>query len=154
MSPLPTNVIRHSPLVDVVEGRLTDQLPTVKGYLSEATDVPLAPGSSRVGRYYVLHPFGGSLNPERALGEGAVDKDWTVQITAAAGTPRDALAVATLVDAAMMLWTPTFPPELGWRAGWFKPPDGYDPGPVQTDRDYTPHRYFLPLQYRTTITAT
>lgn len=154
MSPLPTNVIRHSPLVDVVEARLKALVTGASYYLTEATDVPLVAGSNRVSRYYVLHPFGGSLNPERALGEGAVDKDWTVQINAAAGTPRDALAVATLVDAAMHLWTPIFPPELGWRAGWFKAPDGYEAPPPQIDRDYTPHRYFVPLQYRSTITAT
>lgn len=151
---LPVNVIRHSPLVDVIEARLDEHVPGVQGFLTEATNVSLVPnGGGRVARYYVLHPFGGAENPEEDMAGRQVAKDWTVQVTAAAGTPRDVLALATLVDAAMRYWQPLFP-DQGWNAGWFTPPDGFDPGPVQIDRDYQPHRYFLPLQYRTTITAT
>lgn len=152
--PLPMNVIRHSPLVDVIEARLDEHVPGVQGFLTEATNVALVPnGGGRVARYYVLHPFGGAANPEDALDGSGVAKDWTVQITAAAGTPRDVLALATLIDAAMWHWQPVFP-DQGWVAGWFTPPDGYEaPAPI-IDKDYTPHRYWLPLQYRTTITAT
>ena len=57
----------------------------------------------------------------------------------------------TRVDAAFYRWTPVIE---GLSCGPFRPPLGYDPGPVRVDVTITPHRPFLPLQYRTTITAT
>lgn len=146
-------VVKRTPLLTLVQERLADQLAGVPAYVGEAGNVPKLAGdpAGRVVPYYVLHPFGGNAAAERALDDStAVDLDWAIQITCAAGFPMDALAVAQKVDAALFRWrlgTPMTSTPL-------RPPDGYDPGPVQVDRDTSPHRFWLPLQYRTTISAT
>jgi hypothetical protein len=148
----PTNVVDRIPLLDAVRTRLTDQLPVTtpatKGYLTEATDVPLLPGSQIVQRYWVLHPWPGNPDVERDLADNGIALDWGFQLTVAAGYSRDVLDLLTRVEAALFRWTPVID---GYECGRLRPPPGFNPGPVQVDRDFTPHRYWLPLQYQTTI---
>lgn len=151
--PAPTNVIARLPLIKAVEDRLAAQLPVTspvtKGYLSEPVDVPTLDADKHVQRYWVLHPFGGPPHPDYDLAETTVDLDWTFQVTVAAGFARDVYALATLVDAALYRWSPAV---AGYVCGLLRPPPGFDPGPARTDETVKPHRFWMPLQYRTTIT--
>jgi hypothetical protein len=148
----PTNVISRVPLIEAIETRLT-ALPTTnpptRGYLSEAVDVPRLDTDGHVQRYWVLHPFAGLPPAEQDLAETGVDLEWTFQLTVAAGFPRDVHALATDVDELLYRWTPTVD---GYVCGRLVPPPGFDPGPPRPDLDVKPHRFWLPLQYRTTIT--
>lgn len=119
--------------------------------LGEPTDPLPADGDGYVQPYTILWPGAGTLTLEQNIADTSVDLDWLIQITCAAGYVEDLQALVTRVDAAFMRWIPDLP---GLVCGPFKPPPGYDPGPMRLDRDETPHRPFLPLQYRCTITAT
>ncbi|HEX8489317.1 MAG TPA: hypothetical protein VF642_12285 [Propionibacteriaceae bacterium] len=113
--------------------------------------LPLIPGSDgRVKPYAILWPGAGTPGPELDLGDTVVDLDWLIQITCAGGFVEDVQALVTRVDAAFYRWTPVIE---GLSCGPFRPPAGYDPGPVRLDISISPNRPFLPLQYRTTITA-
>jgi hypothetical protein len=118
-------------------------------YLGEPTNVPNTSGFTVP--HIALYPGTGTPSVEQDIADTAVDLDWLLQITVAGGYVDDVLALATRVDAAFYRWTPTV---TGLVCGPLKPPAGYDPGPVRFDRDVTPHRPFLPLQYTTRITAT
>lgn len=132
------------------------QLDTVTGatkWLGEpSSPLPLVPRSDgRVQPYVILWPSPGTPSAEQNMADTSVDLDWLIQITCAAGYLADLLALVNRVDAAFYRWQPVID---GYACGPFKPPTGYDPGPARLDRSVTPHRPFLPLQYRTTITAT
>lgn len=164
MTALPTNVVLRTPLLSSVLTKATD-LTTGWGihvYLTRAghkpdgtvETVPAIAGDrlQRVQRYVVITPFGGNETAEQALDSSRqVDVDWGFQVTCAAGFPRDALAVAGLVDATFYLWRLDVE---GLQSGRLRPPEGYSPGPEQVDTDVSPHRFWLPMQYGTTITAT
>lgn len=114
--------------------------------------LPLVPGSDgRVKPYVILWPSPGTPADERDVADTAVDLDWTIQLTCAAGTLDDLQGLVSRVDAAFYRWQPVID---GLVCGPFKPPPGFDPGPARLDRDFTPHRPYVPLQYRTTVTAT
>lgn len=156
MSPLPDNVVPLLPWVDAIMARLHSVIPSTgpaatSGYLSTPVDVPTISDQGHVARYWVLHPFGGTPHFEQDLADRSVDLDATFQITCAAGFPRDAIALATDVHAALYRWTPTI---ANHTCGPLKPPDGYEPGPPRPDKDFKPYRFWVPLQYRTTITRT
>jgi len=121
-------------------------------FLGEAVHVTKkSGGSGEVGPYTVLHPFPGGPPDEQDLGDAAVDLDWLFQITVASGDPEDIPALIDRVDAMFYRWIPTVE---GLVCGPCKPPPGFQAGPILVDRDQSPHRFFVPLQYRTTITAT
>lgn len=148
----PSNVVDRLPLVAAVEARLAEQLlvttPPTKGYVSEPTNVPLIDGA-HVQRYWVLHPWVGNPDLEADLADVNVQLAWGFQITVAAAYGRDVLDLATRIDAALFRWTPVVD---GYECGRLHPPAGYDPGPPRPDTDFTPHRFWLPLQYQTPIT--
>jgi hypothetical protein len=153
MPAVPAGVVRRNPLIAAIEARLNTGLPVTTpatmGYLSEPVDVPTLDPAGHVQRYWVLHPFVGAPSLEQDLAETAIDLEWPFQITIAAGFSRDAYALASDVDALLYRWTPTV---TGYLCGPLKPPPGYDPGPARPDVTVKPHRFFLPLQYRTTVT--
>jgi hypothetical protein len=141
------------PLIDAVRERLRTKLPPtgvppVAGYLSQATEVPLV-DAVHVQRYWVLHPNGGALFGDVDLVDTTFDITWGFQITCAAGFSRDVYDLKTRVDAALLRWTPLVE---GLTCGQLLPPPGFDPGPVRPDQDYKPPRFWLPLQYQTTVT--
>jgi hypothetical protein len=67
----------------------------------------------------------------------------------AASYALDVYALATRIDDALFRWAPEIENYL---CGRCEPPLGFDPGPVRKDESVKPHRFWLPLQYRTTIT--
>lgn len=150
--PDPTNIIPVLPFITAVQtrlGGLPTTTPPTKGYVSEPVDVPALGRQGEVQRYWVLHPFPGTPGTELDLADTVVDSDWTFQITAAAGFALDAVAIAEDIHALLYRWIPTV---AGYVCGPIKPPPGYDPGPPRKDESIKPHRFFTPLQYRTTIT--
>jgi hypothetical protein len=149
---VPTNVVDRIPLIEAIQERLANQLPgttpPTKGYLSEAGDVPLLDGK-HAQRYWVLHPWTGNPDTESDLADQNVQLAWGFQLTVAAGFPLDVVDLQVRADAALYRWTPVVE---GHVCGRLHPPAGYDPGPPRPDKDFTPHRFWLPLQYQTTIT--
>lgn len=150
---VPTNVVDRIPLIAAIEARLGTQLPVTtpatKGYLSEPTNVPLLGDQIHVQRYWVLHPWGGNPDVEHDLADVNVQLGWGFQVTVAASYARDVYDLATSIDGALFRWAPVVG---GYECGRLHPPPGYDPGPVRPDTAFTPHRFWLPLQYQTTIT--
>jgi hypothetical protein len=143
--------IDRAALTAAAKARL-DTVPGATKWLGEPhLPLPLLPNSEgRVKPYAILWPSAGTPGPEDDLGDTVVDLDWLIQITCAGGLIADVQALVTRVDEAFYRWTPALE---GLTCGPFKPPSGYDPGPVRMDVTITPNRPFLPLQYRTTITA-
>jgi len=150
---VPTNVVDDLAIISAVRDRLTDQLPVTtpltKGYLSEPVDVPLLADKTHVQRYWVLHPWGGNPEVDPDLAEQSVELAWGFQLTVAAAYAPDAYDLMIRARAALFRWRPVVE---GYACGPLTPPPGYDPGPVRPDTDFTPHRFWVPLQYRTTIT--
>lgn len=143
--------ISRKALADAVMARL-GTVTNVVVYQGEAVNVPVMSASdSHVKPYVVLYASPGTPTIEQDVADTAVDLDWLFQITCAAGYPDDLHALVTRVDAALYRWTPTI---TGVVCGPCKPPPGFDPGPMGLDRDVTPHRPYMPLQYRCTVTAT
>lgn len=152
MPPFPTSVIRRSLLIAAITTRLAQlpvTTPPTTGHLSEPTSVPRLDTEGHVQRYWVLHPFAGAPSLEQDLAETAVDLEWLFQVTVAASYAGDVYALVSDVDALLYRWCPIVP---GHECGPLKPPPGFDPGPARKDTGVKPHRFFLPLQYRTTIT--
>lgn len=107
--------------------------------------------SGRVRSYAVVYPGAGTPDTDTDLGDSADDLDWGVQITVAAGFLDDVLDAADYVHARLHRWRPTG--LTGAHTDGLTPPPGFDPGPVRRDRDVTPPRFWLPLQYRLTATT-
>lgn len=118
-------------------------------YLGEPTNVPNTNGF--VVPHVALYPGTGTPSDEQNQADTTEDLDWLLQVTVVAGYVDDLMALLTRVDAAFYRWTPTI---SGLVCGPLRPPLGFDPGPLQFDKDVTPHRPFLPLQYGARITAT
>jgi hypothetical protein len=122
------------------------------GYRAEAVDVPLkAGGSQRVAPYWVLHLAPGNPDVELDLGQSVIDGDFLFQITCAGGFPEDVDALTDRVMGTFHRWVPVV---AGAVFGPCRPPAGFQAPPVQVDRDFTPHRFFVPLQFTTTATTT
>ncbi|GEP38887.1 hypothetical protein NPS01_25500 [Nocardioides psychrotolerans] len=102
---------------------------------------------ARVKPYFVLFPGAGTPGPETDLGDSVVDLDLPFQLTVAGGDLYDVLALADRVHAALHRWAPVVD---GHQCGPLRVPPGYAPGVVLTDRDFTPHRLYTPLQYQLT----
>lgn len=138
-------------LTTVITDRLTAELPNVPGYVTEAVDVPLIANSDgRTVPYWVLHPYAPSTDAEPDLADTVVDGEWMFQVTAAAGLTDDLTALVDRIHAALYRWVPA---SAGLVIGQLKPPPGYQ-APALLDRDVTPHRPYMPLQYQALVTTT
>lgn len=150
-----SNVIPLLPLINAVTDRVTTAVrtltdPPTEGYLSKPVDVPKLGDGVSVQRYWVLHPFvGAPMAAEADIADVNVDRTWPFQITVAASFPRDVYALATRIDDALFRWIPEVD---GLICGPCKPPEGYEPGNAREDSAMEPPRFWLPLQYRTSIT--
>jgi len=148
MSPVAT--IRGQLITDAVV-QVLQALPSLTVYRSEVPDQPpKMPDSDRVAPYAVLYPFPGKPGPGGDLAGVSNDLDYGCQITVAAGYSQDCEAAVDRVHGAMYLLSPVV---NGVVLGQFRPPIGYDPGPIRVDRTITPPRSSLPLQYRLIATA-
>lgn len=142
--------IRSQLITDQVEIRL-QTLTGVAYYRSEVVDnPPPLSDSDRVGPYVVLYPFPGKPGPGGDLANASVDLDYGCQVTCVAGYSQDCEYLVDRVHGLLNNWQPTV---AGIVLGTFRPPSGYDPGPVRVDRTITPPRFNVPLQYRLTATA-
>jgi len=145
--------LRAQLITDSVQAR-AQTLSGVTVYRSEVEDnPPRLSGDDRVAPYLVLYPFPGNPGPAGDLGDTAVDLDYTFQATCVAGYSRDCEHLVDLVHPLYFCWTPTVTGLGPSQIGTFKPPPGYDPGPVRIDRTISPPRFSVPLQYRLTATA-
>lgn len=111
---------------------------------------PTLPDSGRTAPYVVVWPFGAKDGPDTNLGDTVTDLIYTGQLTCAGGFVEDCEYLAGQVDALMNRWIPAL---AGVVFGAFRPPPGFDPGPVQRDPDVLPPRFFVPLQYQVTATT-
>lgn len=149
------NVVERLPLVKAIEDHLAASLPTTAPatnvYVTKPVKVPHLDGDGHVQKHVVLHPFAGDPAVELALSPVHVELDWTFQATCVAMAGRDCLALVEDVDAALYLWTPAV---AGYEIGPLRPPAGYEPGNPREDSTVQPPRFFVPLQYRTTVTRT
>lgn len=108
---------------------------------------PKSSTDPRVRPYFVLFPGTGTPTDEVDLADTTVDLNVPFQVTVAAGDIDDLLALTDRVHNLLFRWGPTV---TGFQAGPLRVPPGYSPGVVLTDRDFTPHRLFIPLQYQLT----
>jgi hypothetical protein len=113
--------------------------------------ITLLANTDRIGRYLVIYPFGGTDGPDRNLADAGGDLTYGFQATVAAGFEADC---EYLVDQVRGLFNRWVPAVTGVVFGAFRPPVGYQPGPVRRDDDVSPPRFWLPLQYVTTATTT
>lgn len=147
------NVVERTPLLAAVEERLEGWNGVV--YLGEAGTVPQVENdkAGRVAVYGVLTPLLGSANAEDSVAADQVGLDWGFDFRVASGFVNDTLAAAEEADELLHRWTPVLDPDLGYVAGKLRPPPGYDAS-LLVDLNESPHRFYVPLQYGTTITAT
>lgn len=138
-------------LLQAIKTRLETAVTNCEVYLGEPTDVPRIGSTQYVVPHAALYPSPGTPSDEQDVADTATDLDWLFQVTLAAGFVNDLTALVTRVDDVLYRWTPAVP---GLVCGPVKPPPGFDPGPLRFDRDVTPHRPYLPLQYGTRVTAT
>lgn len=120
--------------------------------LEEATpaDPPVKSATDpRVKPYFVLYPGAGAPTDEQDLTWSGDDLTALVQITAAGGDVEDVLALVDRIDAALLRWSPVL---AGIVCGFLWPPLGYQP-PQLTDRNVSPPRPYVPLQYQLTATT-
>lgn len=147
----PTFTLRRKLITDAVVTQ-AKTLPNVQVFRGEIDDpVATLPNSSRVNRYIVIYPFGGDPGPDRELSDTAIDLDYGFQATVVAGYATDA---EYLIDQTYALFYRWIPAVTGLVFGSFRPPTGYDPGPMRRDDDVQPPRFWSPLQFVTTATAT
>lgn len=143
--------LNRSLLTQAVKARLVARVGGVTAdtvYEGEADDVPVDDGYAD--KYLCLYPSAGVPSPEDDLAAQSIDLDWGIQITCAAGFQVWVEELITDVHAAMFRWSPTVGVLV---CGMFAPPLGFNPGSIMWDRDYAPHRPFVPLQYTTRVTA-
>lgn len=140
---------RQQLITDAVIARLGGLGFTV--YRAEVTSsVPVLSTTGRIAPYLVAYPFGKAAGPDGNLGDSTDDLTYTVQVQCVAGFAADCEYVVDQVDGRLNRWTPSV---TGYACGTFRPPVGYDPGPVRRDETVTPVRFWVPLQYRTTVTT-
>lgn len=138
---------------------LADTVTNATGYYGEVgqglpgVTVPAEPpadGDGRVKAYYVLYPSPGTPSFDQDLGDTHEDLDWLIQVTAVAGYTTDLAALVDRLHGALYRWAPVV---AGVQCSGLNPPLGFNPGPFQRDRDYSPNRLWVPLQYRTLATT-
>jgi len=143
-------VINPRLMADAVEARART-VANAHGYVLEAGDVPrVEGGDGRVEPYWVLTVSPGAPTPEQDVAATVDDLDWLIQFTVAGGWAADVQDLAARLHASLYRWAPTV---AGVVCGPLAPPPGYLPL-IQLDRQFTPHRPFVPLQYvsRNTVT--
>lgn len=142
---------RQQLISDAVNDRLLTLAPSIDVFRGELTTSPvIVPETGRVAPYLVHYPFGRADGPDPNVGDIVTDLTYTNQITCVAGFEADCEYVVDQVDGLMNRWTPTV---TGLVFGRFRPPPGYDPGPVRRDDTVKPVRFWVPLQYRVTATT-
>lgn len=141
---------RQQLVTDAVDARLASLSPTVDVFRGEVTASPDILPNGRVKSYVVYYPFGPSDGPDANVGDTVTDLTYTCQITCVAGFEADCEYLVDQVAGLMNRWTPTV---AGLVFGRFRPPPGYDPGPVRRDDTVKPVRFWVPLQYRITATT-
>lgn len=142
---------RQQLVSDAVQARLGGLGASVDVFRGEVDTSPtVVPENGRVQSYIVLYPFGRAAGPDGDLGDQATDLTYTCQIQCVAGFETDCEYLVDQVDGLMNRWTPAV---AGLVFGRFKPPVGYDPGPVRRDDTVKPVRFWVPLQYRITVTS-
>jgi hypothetical protein len=148
--------IRRQLITDAVVARVAALGSWLTVYRAEirnpdgSTHLATLPNDDRVSSYVVAYPYAGSPTGERDLGDTLVDLDYGIQLTCVAGYAADCEYLVDQVHPQMYLWTPTV---TGLVFGRFRPPPGFDPGPVRRDPDVTPPRFSVPLQYRIPVTT-
>jgi hypothetical protein len=108
---------------------------------------PKSTTDPRVRPYFVIFPGAGTPGDETDLGDTLTDLVAPFQITAAGGDINDVLALIDRIHDRLYRWAPVV---AGIQCGPLRIPAGYDPGPVLTDKDFTPRRLFTPLRYQLT----
>jgi hypothetical protein len=145
--------IRRKVLGDQLQQRL-DQLPgapTVTVYRGEVpTSPPVLPDSDRIAPYVVLFDGTGPVNLEPDLAGVNEDLRWTPQITVAAAFSPDCAQLVDRVFAWVHRWSPVIE---NVAAGGLVPPPGFDPGGPRADRQVSPPRFFVPLQWQLDLTT-
>lgn len=137
---------------DAVNTQLGTLSPAIDIYRGEVTDSPaIVPQSGRIAPYLVFYTFGPADVAEGDLADAPTDVTYTIQVDCVAGFEADCAWVVEQVVGKLDRWAPTV---AGMVVGRLKPPTGYDPGPFRRDDAVKPSRFSLPLQYRTTATAT
>ena len=129
------------------------QLDTLTGVAVYRSEVPASPpladgGGGRVGPYVVLWPFGGTPTRDQDLGDQTADVDYGMQVDCVAGFEADLEFLVDRVHALLYRWSPTI---MGLAFGGLRPPVGYVPGAVQKNDAVNPPRFWLPLQFRTSV---
>lgn len=145
-------VVSRKALIDVVLARL-NTVANATGWLMKP-DGPVSTKSGTTGvvqPHWILYPSAGTPGPELDLGDTVVDLDQVLQVTCVTGDPEDLAALVTRVDAALYRWTPTV---AGLVCGPLRPPPGFDPGPAREGTAVKPSRFWVPLQYVLSATAT
>lgn len=148
---MPDPLVQRRLITDAVLARLSGQ--SWKLYDGEVpSNVPLIGGTGgRIQSYVVAYPFGGRPGPDAELSDTAADLEYTIQLDCAAAYREDTEYLVDQVNLLMYRWTPTV---SGLVFGSFRPPLGYDPGPVRRNGQAKPPRFWVPLQYRINVTAT
>lgn len=106
--------------------------------------------SGRVAPYVVLFDGTGPTDLEPDLAGMNEDLRWTPQTTVVAGFSPDCAQLVDRVCAWIYRWSPSLP---GVAAGRLETPPGYDAGPPRPDRQVSPPRFFVPLQWRLDLTT-
>lgn len=124
----------------------------VPGLEATTPDEPPTKSSDdlRVRPYAVLFPGLATPTTEADLGDCSVDGVFPIQVTVAAGDVEDLMAAVSRVHEALFRWAPTVP---GLVCGPFRVPLGFRLDRHLVDRDFTPPRLYVPLQYQLTATT-
>lgn len=152
-------------IANAVAGRLAGLAPATIGYYGAigrpltspapagwvADPPPKSQQDQRVQPYFVLYPGAGSDGPDANLGDESIDLTAPFQVTAAAGDIEDLLALIDRIDTRLNRWAPAVADLI---CGPLRPPPGFNPGPTPlVDKQYSPSRLYVPLQYQLTATT-
>lgn len=119
----------------------------------DSEPAPVADGDDLARPYAVLYAGSGTLGSVTLCDSQDV-LTWPFQVTAAGGDPQRARRAAARVRARLSGKELVVNPGPGQlRLRLVEDPD-FDPGPARKDREGTPPRWFIPMQYRPQVTAT
>lgn len=117
---------------------------------SEPDPVPDDDGLARP--YATLYTGSGTLGSV-ALCDSQDVLTWPFQVTAAGGDPQRARRAAARVRARLSGKELVVNPGPGRVRLYLVEDPDFDPGPARKDRDGTPPRWFIPMQYRPQVTS-